>query len=165
VVFLCRWINFAKKGIAMNLTDRINQDIKEAMKAREKEKLTALRDIKSKLLLEATKEGASDEIDEATGMKILNKLYKQRLDSAAIYKDQGRMDLHDEEMSQAVVIQEYLPAQMSEDDIRSTVQQIIEKLGVSSMADMGKVMGVATKEMAGKADGKVISSIVRELLA
>jgi uncharacterized protein YqeY len=149
----------------MNLTERINEDIKTAMKSKDRERLTALRDIKSKLLLEATKEGGSGDIDEATGMKILNKLYKQRMESAGIYKEQGRDELYQEEMDQAKVIQEYLPEQLSEDKIREKVSSIVQQVGASSMADMGKVMGMATKEMAGKADGKVISAIVRELLS
>lgn len=148
----------------MNLTERINEDIKSAMKSKDRERLTALRDIKSKLLLEATKEGGSEDLDEATGMKILNKLYKQRMESAKIYKEQGRDDLYQEEIDQSAVIKEYLPEQLSEDKIREKVSAIIKQSGASSMADMGKVMGMATKEMAGKADGKVISGIVRELL-
>jgi len=129
-----------------------------------KDKLAALRDIKSKLLLEATKDGAGDGVDEATGMKILNKLYKQRMDAAQIYKEQGREDLAADEISQADVIKAYLPAQMSEADIKSEVEAIIAQTGASSMADMGKVMGIASGKMAGKADGKVISGIVKQLL-
>ena len=148
----------------MNLTDQINEDIKTAMKSKDKDRLTTLRDIKSKLLLEATKEGASAEVDEATGVQILNKLYKQRMESAGIYKEQGREELYQEEMNQAVVIKEYLPEQLSEEKIKATIQGIIEQTGASSMADMGKVMGLATKEMAGKADGKLISTMVRNML-
>lgn len=149
----------------MNFTERINEDIKAAMKSQDKEKLSALRDIKSKILLEATKEGAAAEIDEATGMQILNKLYKQRMESAEIFKTQGREDLYNEEMTQAAVIKAYLPEPMTEDAVRQALQEIIAQTGASGMADMGKVMGVATKSLAGKADGKLISQLVRELLA
>ena len=148
----------------MNLTDQINNDIKSAMKAREKDKLAALRDIKSKLLLEATKDGSS-ELDEATGLKILNKLYKQRIEAADIYKDQNREDLAVDELSQAEVINAYLPEKMSLEKLKETVEAIVAQTGASSMADMGKVMGMTSAQLAGKADGKDISGIVRELLS
>ena len=148
----------------MNLTDQINNDIKSAMKAREKDKLAALRDIKSKLLLEATKDGSS-ELDEATGLKILNKLYKQRIEAADIYKDQNREDLAVDELSQAEVINAYLPEKMSPEKLKETVEAIVAQTGASSMADMGKVMGMASAQLAGKADGKDISALVRELLS
>jgi len=147
----------------MNLTDQINNDIKSAMKAREKDKLAALRDIKSKLLLEATKDGSS-ELDEATGLKILNKLYKQRIEAADIYKEQNREDLAVDELSQAEVIKAYLPEKMSPEKLKETVEAIVAQTGASSMADMGKVMGMASAQLAGKADGKDISKLVRELL-
>jgi|TARA_B110000977_G_scaffold99794_2_gene131005 uncharacterized protein YqeY len=147
----------------MNLTDQINNDIKSAMKAREKDKLAALRDIKSKLLLEATKDGSS-ELDEATGLKILNKLYKQRIEAADIYKEQNREDLAVDELSQAEVINAYLPEKMSPEKLKETVEAIVAQTGASSMADMGKVMGMASAQLAGKADGKDISKLVRELL-
>ncbi len=148
----------------MNITERINNDIKEAMKARESGKLAALRDIKAKLLLEATKEGGNGEVDEDGAMKILNKLYKQRIEAADIYKAQGREDLLADELAQAEVIQAYLPEQLSESELRSSMEEIIVRVGASSMADMGKVMGTATKELAGKADGKAISAMVKALL-
>jgi uncharacterized protein YqeY len=148
----------------MNLTDQINNDIKSAMKAREKDKLAALRDIKSKLLLEATKDGSS-ELDEATGLKILNKLYKQRIEAADIYKEQNREDLAVDELSQAEVINAYLPEKMSPEKLKETVEAIVAQTGASSMADMGKVMGMASAQLAGKADGKDISALVRELLS
>ena len=147
----------------MNITDQINNDIKAAMKAKDMATLSALRDIKSKLLLEMTKEGGGDEVDEATGMKILNKLYKQRTDAAAIYKEQNREDLYSEEMQQAEVIKKYLPEPMSEEELKSTIEEIVARVGASSMADMGKVMGIASGELAGKADGKAISNIVRSM--
>lgn len=147
----------------MNLTDQINNDIKSAMKARETDKLAALRDIKSKLLLEATKDGNS-ELNEATGLKILNKLYKQRVEAAEIYNQQGREDLASDELSQADVIKAYLPEKMNADDLKKAIEAIVSETGANSMADMGRVMGVASKQFAGKADGKDISDIVKALL-
>tara|TARA_B100000768_G_C11284815_1_gene381672 strand:+ start:12991 stop:13437 length:447 start_codon:yes stop_codon:yes gene_type:complete len=147
----------------MNLTDQINNDIKTAMKARESVKLAALRDVKSKLLLEATKDGNA-ELDEATGLKILNKLYKQRIEAADIYKEQDREDLAADELSQAEVIKAYLPEKMSPEKLKEAIEAIVAQTGASSMADMGKVMGMATAQLAGKADGKDISTLVRQLL-
>lgn len=149
----------------MSLTDKINNDIKEAMKAKDRERLSALRDIKSKLLMEATKEGSTGEVDNETGVKILSKLHKQRLESAAIYKEQGREELMKEEMEQADVIETYLPEQMSDEELEKEIQKIIEQTGAQSPADMGKVMGVASKQFAGKADGKVVATKVKELLS
>ncbi|MCB0762228.1 MAG: GatB/YqeY domain-containing protein [Flavobacteriales bacterium] len=147
----------------MNLTERINNDIKEAMKAREQKRLAALRDIKSKFLLEQTK-GGNAEMDEGTGLKILDKLYKQRIEAAELYKGQNRDDLYQEEMDQAEVIKAYLPQALSEDEVRNIVASIISDTGASGMADMGKVMGLASQKMAGRADGKFISQIVKEIL-
>ena len=147
----------------MNLTDQINNDIKTAMKAREAVKLAALRDVKSKLLLEATKDGNA-ELDEATGLKILNKLYKQRIEAADIYKEQDREDLAADELSQAEVIKAYLPEKMSPEKLKAAIEAIVAQTGASSMADMGKVMGMASAQLAGKADGKDISTLVRALL-
>lgn len=148
----------------MALTDQITADIKGAMKARNKERLAALRDIKSKLMLEMTKEGGDGNVDDAVGQKILNKLYKQRMDAAAIYGEQGREDLQVEELAQAEIIKEYLPEQMSDADLEAAVQGFITELGASSMADMGKVMGKASGALAGKADGKRISEVVKRIL-
>ena len=148
----------------MALTDQITADIKAAMKARNKERLAALRDIKSKLMLEMTKEGGDGNVDDAVGQKILNKLYKQRMDAAAIYGEQGRQDLQAEELAQAEIIKEYLPEQMSDADLEAAVQGFITDLGASSMADMGKVMGKASGALAGKADGKRISEVVKRIL-
>lgn len=147
----------------MSLTEKINGDIKEAMKAREKEKLAALRAIKSALLLEASKDG-SGEVSEEAEMKILQKLHKQRKDAAALYEEQNRPDLLEDEMFQAGVIEAYLPAQMGEDEIGEVVKAIIAKTGASSPADMGKVMGAAMGQLAGKADGKIISMLVKKHL-
>ena len=148
----------------MSLTEQISVDIKEAMKARDQKKLDALRDIKSKLMLEATK-GGDGQVDEETGLKILKKLYKQRVETAELYASQDREDLRADEISQAEVIKAYLPEQLDESAIRTIVQEIIDQTGASSMADMGKVMGLASQKTAGKADGKVISQIVREILS
>jgi hypothetical protein len=148
----------------MSLEDKINQDIKDAMKAREKEKLETLRAIKSALLIEKTQKGASDQISEDTEMKILQKLVKQRKDTAQIYKEQERSDLADKELFEAVVIEQYLPEQMSDEELTNRITAIVEKVGASSMADMGKVMGMASKELAGKADGKAIADKVKALL-
>lgn len=147
----------------MSLTEKINADIKAAMLAKEKEKLAALRDIKAKLLLEATS-GSGAEVSEETENKIVLKLHKQRLDSYNLYIEQGREDLAADEKFQADIIEAYLPKMMSEDEIRSEVQNKIAAVGATGPQDMGKVMGPLSKELAGKADGKVISGIVKEEL-
>lgn len=149
----------------MELQQRIDADIKAAMLAREKDKLNALRAIKSAILLELTKEGASEGLDEATGLKILQKLHKQRMESATIYRTQERPELAEEEERQAVVIEVYLPKRLSDDEVKAHVQQVIEDLGAKSMADMGKVMGAANKQLAGKADGSTVAALVKQLLA
>lgn len=148
----------------MNLTEQINNDIKEAMKSGQKDRLMALRDIKSKLLLEMTKYGNSGEVDETRGIAILNKLYKQRMESIDIFKSQGRQELVDEEMKQAEVIAAYLPKQMSSEELAASLKDIIASVGASGPGDLGKVMGVASKALAGKADGKAISEMVKQLL-
>jgi uncharacterized protein YqeY len=149
----------------MSFYTTISEGIKDAMRSRDKERLSALRDIKSKLLLEATKTGAEAEsIDDAAAFSILNKLFKQRNESAEIYKEQGRSDLEAEERSQAKVIAEFLPQQLNEDEIAANVASIIAEMGASSMADMGKVMGRASAYMAGKADGKLIAQFVKSQL-
>lgn len=149
----------------MTLTERINEDIKSAMKSGEKDKLMALRDIKSKLLLEMTKGGTDGEVDDARGIAILNKLYKQRMESIDIYRTQGRQDLIDEETRQADVISAYLPAQLTGEKLESEIRQIIASTGANGLGDLGKVMGSATKALAGKADGKAISELVKKLLS
>jgi len=152
-------------SIAMSLTDKINHDIKEAMKSGQKDRLMALRDIKSKLLLEATREGGDGQVDDSRGMAILNKLYKQRQESIAIYREQGRAELVEEEERQAAVIKAYLPEQLEGDALRQALKAIIAEVGGTSLSDLGKVMGAATKSLAGKADGKAISDQVRALLS
>lgn len=148
----------------MGLTERINDDIKTAMKSREKEKLAALRDIKSKLLMEATS-GSGQAIDEATENKIILKLYKQRMDTHQLYVEQNRQDLADDELFQAKIIESYMPKMMDEGAIRTAVKNTINDLGATGPQDMGKVMGTLTKKLAGKADGKLIASIVKEELS
>ncbi len=148
----------------MNLADQINEDIKTAMKGGDKEKLMALRDIKSKILLEATKDGSSEVTDDKV-MSILTKLNKQRMESIEIFKTQGREDLVEEEQKQAAVIQAYLPQPMSTEDLEKAVKEIIAQVGAAGPGDMGKVMGVASKSLNGKADGKAISEMVKACLA
>lgn len=146
----------------MSFTDKINADIKAAMLAKEKEKLQALRDIKSKLLLEAT--SGSGEVSEETASKIVMKMYKQRMDTYNLYIEQGREDLAADELFEAKVIEAYMPKQLSEDEIRSEVKAAIAATGASAPSDMGKVMGMLTGKLAGKADGKIISQLVKEEL-
>jgi hypothetical protein len=148
----------------MSLTDKINGDIKKAMLAREKDKLEALRAVKSALLLESTKAGGG-EITEDDELAILKRLYKQRVESTKIYEEQDREDLASVERFQAEVIGTYLPEQMSEDKVREIVAGVIQKVGASGPGDMGKVMGASMGQLNGKADGGLISKIVRELLA
>ena len=147
----------------MGFTERINEDIKKAMLAREKEKLAALRDIKSKLLLEATS-GNSD-VSEEVAIKICMKLHKQRMETYDLYVAQNRHDLADDELFQAKVIEAYLPQMMSEEEVKAEVAAAIQSVGASGPQDMGKVMGVLSGKLAGKADGKLIASLVKEGLA
>ena len=146
----------------MALEEKINADIKSAMLAKEAAKLEALRAVKSAiLLLKTSAEGYTDD----TEMKALQKMVKQRKETAEIYKTQNRADLAETELSQAAVIESYLPKQMSEEEIKAEVAKIIAAVGATSPADMGKVMGAATKQLAGKADGKIVSGFVKELLS
>ncbi|SOE22313.1 hypothetical protein SAMN06298216_2758 [Spirosomataceae bacterium TFI 002] len=149
----------------MGLKATIDADIKKAMLAKDKLTLLALRDIKKMILIEESKAGGSGEITEEEGLKILQKAAKQRKDSAQIYKDQNRPDLLEKEEAEIAVIEKYLPEAMSEDDLKAALTAIISKVGASSPADMGKVMGMATKELAGKAEGRAISTMVKTLLA
>ena len=148
----------------MSLFDQINNDMKTAMKARDKVKLEALRNIKKVMLEARAAKGAGSELTEDESLKIISKLAKQGADSAAIYKEQGREDLADQEMAQVKVFENYLPAKMSDEELTAAVKNIIERTGASSMKDMGKVMGIASKELAGKADGKEIAAMVKALL-
>jgi uncharacterized protein YqeY len=147
----------------MGFTERINEDIKKAMLAREKEKLAALRDIKSKLLLEAT--SGNGDVSEEVAIKICMKLHKQRMETYDLYVAQNRPDLADDELFQAKVIEAYLPQMMSEEEVKAEVAAAIQSVGASGPQDMGKVMGVLSGKLAGKADGKLIASLVKEGLA
>ena len=145
----------------MSLTEKINADIKAAMLAKEKEKLAALRSIKSALLLEATSEGAGGAISAEAELSIVQKLFKQRMDAAKIYREQDRADLAETEEVEAAVIKVYLPEQMSEEDVRTVVQEVIASVGAIGPSDMGKVMGPVMGRLKGKADGSLISSMVK----
>lgn len=149
----------------MALFDTISNDIKEAMKARDKVRLDTLRNIKKVFIEAKTAPGANDVLEDADALKILAKLAKQGKESAETYIQQNRQDLADAELSQVAVIEEYLPKQMSESEIEDMVKKIIENTSAQGMKDMGKVMGIASKQMAGMADGRVISAIVKRLLA
>ena len=149
----------------MGLEIKINDDIKQAMLAKDKKKLEALRAIKAALLLEKTgKDVSSGEIPESVELKLLQKLVKQRKDSAVIYREQNRTDMAEDEEFQASIIEKYLPEQMSEAEVEAIIQNIIQQTGASGMADMGKVMGMASKQLAGKADNKTISILVKKHL-
>jgi uncharacterized protein len=148
----------------MSLTERINQDIKTAMLAKDKDRLAALRDIKSKLLLEATS-GGSGEVTEEAGNKIVLKLHKQRMDTYVLYMEQNREDLASDELFQAKVIEEYLPKMLSDDEIRAAISAKIAEVGAKGTQDMGKVMGPVSGQLAGKADGKRVAELVKKALA
>lgn len=149
----------------MALQDEVMQKMKEAMKAKDTVALESLRAIKSAILLAKTDTGASAELSGAEEIKLVQKLVKQRKDSAAVYTEQGRSDLAEPELAQVAVIEQFLPEQLSEEAIEKVVAQSIETLGVSGMQDMGKVMGMVSKELAGQADGKTISTIVKAKLS
>ncbi len=148
----------------MSIQTEVNEQIKTAMKAKDTVSLEALRALKSAFLL-ANTSGANISMSEAEELKIVQKLVKQRQDSASIYSEQGRMDLAEPELAQARVLEQFLPKQMSEAELTSAIQTIINSSGASSIKDMGKVMGIASKDLAGKADGKSISEVVKKLLA
>lgn len=148
----------------MSLKQQIDADIKQAMLAKNKDELKALRSIKSMILLAETDKGSTGELSSDAEMKLLAKAVKQRKDSAAIYKEQGREDLYKVEIDEAEVIERYLPKQLSEQELKAALQEIIAQVGASGPQDMGKVMGTATKSLAGKADGKAISTMVKTLL-
>jgi uncharacterized protein YqeY len=148
----------------MTLFEQINNDIREAMKARDSVRLEALRGIKKVMLEAKTAVGASAELSDEESIKIISKLSKQGTESAAIYKEQNRPDLAEAELAQVAVFATYLPAMLTEEEVEKALKTIIQQIGAEGMKDMGKVMGIATKELAGKADGKVISQKVRSLL-
>ncbi len=148
----------------MSLKQQIDADIKQAMLAKNQEKLRALRAVKSMILLEETKEGQTGDLKPEDETRILTKAVKQRKDSADIYRQQNRPDLLSVEEAEIAVIEQYLPKQLSEEELNAKLQAIITRVGASAPSDMGKVMGVATKELAGQADGKAISAAVKALL-
>jgi uncharacterized protein YqeY len=148
----------------MSLINQIDQDIKQAMLAKQPDRLRGLRAIKSALLLARTEKGATEEITEEGEIKVLQKLIKQRKESADIYKSQNREDLYGIEMEEMRVIEPYLPQQMSHEEIEAYLKELIGRVGATSVKDMGKVMGAANKELAGKADGRTISEVVKQLL-
>lgn len=149
----------------MTLFDQISEDIKSAMKARDKVRLETLRNIKKVFLEAKTAPGANDTLEDDAALKIIAKLAKQGKETAVTYTQAGRQDLADAELAQVAVIEGYLPKQLSEEEITTIVKTIIAETGATSMKEMGKVMGIANKQMAGKADGRVISGIVKALLA
>ena len=149
----------------MSLSIRIMDEIKNAMRAKDTIALEALRAIKSEILLAQTSSGAKEEITEADEIKILQKLVKMRKDSASIFTTQNRLDLAEPELAQIAVIEKFLPAQLSDSDVEAIVSKIIAETGASGIASMGKVMGLASSEIGGAAEGKTISTIVKKLLA
>lgn len=149
----------------MSLFEQVSGDIKAAMLARDKVRLEALRGIKKEFLEAKTAKGSDGELSDDAAMKILVKMVKQRKESASIYTEQNRPELAEEELAQAAVIEGYLPKQMTEEELTAALKEIIARVGATSAKEMGKAMGVASKELAGKAEGKAISAKVRELLA
>ena len=149
----------------MNLFDTISGDIKAAMLARDKVRLETLRGVKKEFLEAKTAKGGDGELSDDAATKLLVKMHKQRKESAAIFSQQNRQDLAENELAEAAIIEEYLPKQMTEEELTAALKEIIAQTGASSAKDMGKVMGVATKQLAGKAEGKAISAKVKELLA
>jgi uncharacterized protein YqeY len=149
----------------MSLQTALMVKMKEAMKTKDSLALESLRAIKSEILLLQTKSGGSEGISSEDEIKLLQKMVKQRKESAALYKEQGRNDLAEPELAQVEVISQFLPAQLSEQDLKIIIADIITKVGATSMKDMGKVMGMASKQLAGKSDGKTISTIVKQLLS
>ena len=149
----------------MNLFDQVSNDIKSAMLAKDKVRLEALRGIKKEFLEAKTAKGADGELTDDMAMKILAKMVKQRKESAQIYTEQNRPDLAVPELAEAAVIETYLPKQMTEEELTEALKAIIAQVGATTPQEMGKVMGVATKQLAGRADGRAISAKVKELLA
>ena len=149
----------------MSLFDQVSEDIKVAMKAHDKVRLEALRGVKKEFLEAKTAKGAGDELSDEAAIKIIQKMVKQRKESAAIFIEQNRQDLADSELAEAAAIETYLPAQMSDEELIAVVKEIIAEVGATSAKEMGKVMGVASKRLAGKAEGKAISDKVKSLLS
>lgn len=149
----------------MEIFEQVSKDIVAAMKAKDKVRLEALRNVKKFFIEAKTAPGANDTLDDTTAIKILAKLAKQGRDTAALYTEQGRPELAEEEAAQAAIIEEYLPKALSAEELEAEVKAIMAEVGATSPKDMGKVMGVASKKLAGKADGKAISTLVKQLLA
>ncbi len=149
----------------MNLFDQVSEDIKKAMLARQKVRLEALRGIKKEFLEAKTAKGAGGELSDETAVKILVKMVKQRKESAAIYTENNRPELAQSELEEAAVIEEYLPRQLTPEELKEQITAIVAETGATGPKDMGKVMGVASKRLAGKAEGKAISAMVKEVLA
>ena len=149
----------------MNLFDQVSEDIKKAMLAREKVRLEALRGIKKEFLEAKTAKGANGELSDDTAMKILVKMVKQRKESAKIYQENNRPELADNELAEAAVIEEYLPKQLSREELEAEIKAIIAETGATGPKEMGKVMGVASERLAGRAEGKAISACVKDMLA
>lgn len=154
-----------KSQYIMSLFDQVSKDIVAAMKAKDKVRLEALRNIKKFFIEAKTAPGANDTLDDAVVLKILAKLAKQGRDTAALYHEQNRPDLAEEEEAQAQVIEEYLPKALTPEELEAEVKAIIAQVGATSAKDMGKVMGVASKQLAGRVDGRAISTLVKQLLA
>lgn len=154
-----------KSQYIMSLFDQVSKDIVAAMKAKDKVRLEALRNIKKFFIEAKTAPRANDTLDDAVALKILAKLAKQGRDTAALYHEQNRPDLAEEEEAQAKVIEEYLPKALTPEELEAEVKAIIAQVGATSAKDMGKVMGVASKQLAGRADGRAISTLVKQLLA
>lgn len=148
----------------MNLFDKVSEDIKDAMRAKDKVRLEALRGMKKEFIEAKTAKGANDELSDDKAIQIIQKMVKQRKESAEIYEKQGRPDLGEEELAQATVLESYLPKQLTAEELEKELKAIIAEVGASSPADMGKVMGVASKKLAGVAAGKAISDAVKKLL-
>ncbi len=149
----------------MSLQQKVMEAMKTAMKNKDAQALEALRSVKSALLLAQTESGSKKELTEAEELKLLQKQVKQRKDSAAIYREQGRPDLAEPELAQAEIIEQFLPKQLDEEEVAKIIDGIIAETGATSMADMGKVMGLASKKLAGQADGKTISTVVKARLS
>ena len=149
----------------MNLFDTVSEDIKKAMKAKNKVALQTLRNVKKAFIEANTQTGANEVLSDEEALRIIQKLVKQGKDSATIYKEQDREDLADEELAQVEILEEYLPKQMSKEELKAALKKLVDELNATSMKDMGKVMGIATQKFAGKAEGRMISQIVKELLS
>jgi len=149
----------------MDLFDKVSEDIKKAMLARDSRRLEALRGIKKEFLEAKTAKGSDGTLPDAKAVQILSKMVKQRKESAEIYSQQNRPELADAELEQAKVIEEYMPSQLSDEELTAALREIIARVGASSAKEMGKVMGIASKELVGKAEGRAISAKVKELLA